>query len=84
MKFWPPSQAINIVQDAKRRLDSLDGEKATSLKAKLDSVLQKNSNLEILSKAAKALKGEAVELPAGMGPKDIAELKFAPHHQCGC
>ena len=44
----------------------------------MNSVLQKNANLEVLSKVAKVLKAEAEELPKGMGPSDVAKLKFVP------
>ena len=40
------------------------------LKGKTNSVLQKNANLEVLSKVAKIIKGEDEELPEGMGPSN--------------
>jgi hypothetical protein len=74
----PLSHAVGIVQDAQKRLETLTGEKGTNLKGKMDSVLKKNSNLEVLNKVAKVLEGEAENLPEGMEPRDVAELKYAP------
>ncbi len=74
----PLARSLAILDNAKERLADPLGVKGKVLKEKLEKVLKKNPSLETLYRVSKILNGEACNLPEGMVPADVAELKYSP------
>ena len=68
----PLSTSLAIVEDAHRRIKSIPGEKGNAFKEKINSVLQKNPDQEVLKKVDKVLRGENEAVsPEDMDPDDM-------------
>lgn len=70
--------SLAIVEDTKTKVNAIPGQNGEIFKKKLSKVLKKNVGLNVLQDVGKVLAGEDVPLPEGMGPADVAELKYCP------
>ena len=67
-----------IVEEAKSKIDQVRGTKGQPIKEKMAQVLEKNPGWELMKRVRDVLEGEGGDLPKGMGPADISQLKYCP------
>ena len=79
----PLTESLAIVEKARKKINSIPGQKGKIFKEKIDQVLKKNGGLEVLKQVGKVLEGdEACELPAVLSASQAASLKFCPISSC--
>ena len=76
----PLIDALAVVDQAQRRIDSILGEKGDRLKCKFDAIMQRNPGINILRAVERILKGEGElsSLPCSIGPGEVGLFKFCP------
>ncbi len=72
------TDAVGLMEKARSKLTEVPGNIGEELKAKLDSVLQKNPGYDRVKTITGVLNGTSNVFPEGMGPGDIAMFKFCP------
>ncbi len=74
----PLVESLAIVSEAEEKINALPEPVGLPYKGKVRDVLAKNPGLETLRMVGKVLQLGTAELPAGMQPCDVANLKFVP------
>ena len=70
--------SVSILHEVKEKINSIPGTKGKIFQEKLQQVLRKNSNLEVIQHVARVQSGDSDSLPVGWMPDEVAELKFCP------
>lgn len=73
------AEALAVVEDADQRIGLIPGPKGAFFKAKMNSVLKKNSALKLMQQVNDVLQGdENSTVPQNMSPEDLTNLKYCP------
>ena len=70
--------SLALLEDVKAKINSIPSNKGKIFKDKMEQVLKKNSNLEILQDVAKIQSGMPGPKASGWAPDEVAELKYCP------
>jgi hypothetical protein len=73
----PLTSALEIFQAEVERIESIPGQKGLRICSKLNSVVQRNNELETLKKIARVLAGET-DVDVRRSPAILANYKYAP------
>ena len=74
----PLREALTVVSRVEEKINEIPEPAGIIFKTKMKIVLGENPNLETLRKVDKVIQLQMDELPHGMQPSDVANLKFAP------
>ncbi len=72
------TNAVQLMEDARSKLDSVPGEAGKKLKTKMDSILEKNPGFCHIKHISGVLTGTTSTVPDGMAPRDVALFKYCP------
>ena len=76
----PVHDALSLMDEVKKSVDRIPGEKGQKLSAKVEDVLARNPDVGVLKAIDSTLRGEdsSAVLPPTMTPADMACFKYAP------
>lgn len=72
------TDAVQLMEEARNKMSNIPGETGEKLRVKLDKVLEKNPGYDFFKMIAGVLQGTSNTFPEGMGPGDLAMLKYCP------
>ena len=72
------TKAVDLMESARAKLDKIPGEVGKELKAKLDSIVEKNPGYKTVKTIAGVLSGTSSAFPESMSPGDITTFKYCP------
>lgn len=76
------NEALNVVNDAQNRINSVTGETAGKIKVKTKSVLEKNPGFKKIQNIGKILSGLSDVSVNELSASEIGSFKFAPITSC--